>query len=212
LEWWDYRIARSLAGTAPREISKDELLDKVHEIATSLAEDNLPDDFSSLSPPTIEEELGSMMERQISLVEGGASRVRRAAEARWRARNQRARWLKERIGLTFVLEEFDRKLIECWRGRHGPLQDDCSGKAPTEKRSGGRQLLDWSHHEAHLEVPRPRPRWEPAFLVQGSYQQLADQLIVGWHPDFESMLQAASSTASEDTGSTNETSASQKSV
>jgi len=196
-EWWDYRIARSLCGRASREVTKNELLDKIQAIARSLDEDSLPDDFSTLSPPTLEGELGSMMERQILLVEGGASRLQRAAQAGWRARNQRNRWLRERVGLSDVLDQFDKKLIEHWKDRHGPLTDDCATQPPEQKTRDGRLLLDWSHLKAHLEVPPPRPRWEPAFLVQGTYQQLADQLIVGWHPEYESILKDAQSSPSD---------------
>lgn len=188
VEWWDYRVARSLIGTATREIYKEELLDKLNEIAASLSDDSLPDDFSSVEPLSIDTELGTTMEKQIALVGGGKNRVLRAAVARWRARSQRERWMSERVGLADGLKRFDDTLIETWRDRHGPMCDDCVEESDDQKRHRGRELLDWSHVEAHHEVVPIRQKWNQPFLVQGSFQELAERAEVGWHPDFEALL------------------------
>lgn len=188
LEWWDYRVARSLIGAAPREIYKEELLDNLNEIAASLSDDFLPDDFSLVEPLSFDTELGTTMEKQITLVGGGRSRIQRAAMARWRARSQRERWLSERVGLADVLMRFDGALIETWRDRHGPMRDDCTGECDEQKRHLGRELLDWSHLEAHHQVTPIRAKWTQPFLVQGSFQELAERAEVGWHPDFQELL------------------------
>lgn len=188
VEWWDYRVARSLIGVAPREIFKEELLDQLNEIAVSLSDDSLPDDFSSVQPLSVEAELGTTMEKQIALVDGGKSRVMRAALARWRARSQRERWLSERVGLADILNQFDDSLIETWRDRHGPMCEDCATESDEEKQERGRELLDWSHLEAHQQVAPIRAKWNKPFLVQGSFQELAERARVGWHPDFEALL------------------------
>jgi hypothetical protein len=188
LEWWDYRVARSLIGTASRQIYKEELLDKLNEIAASLSDDSLPDDFSSVEPLSVDTELGTTMERQIGLVGGGKNRVLRAAVARWRARSQRERWLSERVGLADVLNRFDNTLINAWRDRHGPMCDDCVEESDEQKQHRGRELLDWSHLDAHHAVVPIREKWNQPFLVQGSFQELAERAEVGWHPDFKALL------------------------
>ena len=188
LEWWDFRITRSLIGTAQREIGKEELLDKVFEITSSFADDNLSDNFGSLEPPSLDAEIGSNMERQITLVAGGPARVRRAALARWRARQQRARWLADRVGLRDLLDAFDQDLQDAWHDRHAPMCDDCATATAALKQRRGRGLLDWSHNSAHLEIPRLRPKWDRPFVVQGTYQDLAERLVLGWHPDFKALF------------------------
>ena len=190
VEWWDYRVARSLIGTASREIYKEELLDKLNEIAASLSDDSLPDDFSSVEPLSVDTELGTTMEKQIEFVGGGKNRVLRAAVARWQARSQRERWLSERVGLADVLNRFDDTLIKTWRDRHGPMCDDCAEESDKGKRDRGRELLDWSHLKAYLEVVPIREKWNQPFLVQGSFQELAERAKVGWHPEFEALLAA----------------------
>lgn len=196
IEWWDYRVARSLMGTDARVIQKAELLERQFGLLLELSEDNLPDDFSLREPDDISEQLGSFMEKQIELVGGGPHRVLRAAIARWRARKQRDRWISERIGIADDLRLFDARLTETWKDRHGPLCDDYRIASDGEKRKAGLALLDWSHNDAFQAVPQPRPKWNRPFLTQGTYQQLADELKVGWHPHFEALLKANHSTSS----------------
>ena len=197
LEWWDRRVARSLLKELSRQITKDELLERLHSLNDELSDDNLPDDFSLLEPPTLDPELGTMMEEQIKLVGGGVSRISRAAKARWRARSQRDRWIASAIGMAAELATFDKGVLESWQDRHAPLRDDCKeqGWDDSQKRKSGLALLDWSHLEAWNVVTPPRPKWDKPFLTQGTYQQLADELKVGWHPEYEKLLTAARKTA-----------------
>ena len=197
LQWWDRRVALSLTNQAPREITKEELLDRLHMLNDQLADDNLPDHFSFTEPPSLKSELGLSMEEQIKLVNGGPARVSRAAKARWRARNQRNRWLSSNIGLAAELGQFDARLVEHWYERHAPLCDDCKTNGWDEKKkvSEGLGLLDWSHHEAPTTIPAVRPKWDKAFFTQGTYQQLADEKKVGWHPEYEIRLAAPPTTS-----------------
>jgi hypothetical protein len=188
LEWWDGRVARSLTGLEPRRIERDELLQRHHAIVIELGDDALTDDYSLKLPDDLSGLLGSNMEKQIHLVEGKTSRVHRAALARWRARSQRDRWLSETVGVAEDLRRFDSHLIEYWQDRHGPICDDCATSDDGEKRRRGLELLEWAHHQSPKEVPPPRPRWFGDFLAQGSYQQLADELRVGWHPNYVALM------------------------
>lgn len=190
IEWWDHRVANSLLKQQSRSISKAELLTNLHGIATQLAEDHLPDDYGGKTPPKLEDEIASVMKRQIQLVDGGDSRIVRAALARWRARNQRARWLDETIDLAPELAKFDNELKELWTDRFQPMCHDFARANEAQKKQAGRDLLDWSHNEAHISAPKLRPTWSNPFLVQGTYQQLAEESEVGWHPEYVSMLRS----------------------
>jgi hypothetical protein len=66
--------------------------------------------------------------------------------------------------------------------------DDTCSAAEVEKQKKGCEILDWSHNDA--------PQWPftfgrgaiPPFVTQGTYQDLANRLLVGWHPDFKKLL------------------------
>lgn len=66
-----------------------------------------------------------------------------------------------------------------------PMKDDLEESPGSDLCKNGCALLDWSHKKAHLEIVPIRSNWKQPFLVQGSYQQLANELKVGWHPEYE---------------------------
>lgn len=110
-------------------ISKTELLFQLQNLIAQFQDNNLSDDYSKLTPTSIQSELGGYMEKQIDLVNGGDSRKRRAAVARWRARNQREKWIQDDVLNAMELEEYDCQLIETWTYRHEPMKEDLEGES-----------------------------------------------------------------------------------
>jgi len=188
IEWWDRQVVLSLLDKRQRWLSKMELLAHIEQLIISHSSRGLPDDVANQMPPDLEAEMTGMMVRQINLVSGGTSRIKRAAVARWRVRTQREKWLNDDFALAAELDDFDIKLIERWNDRFGPMKDDCYSVEVAEHSKKGLELLDWSHQEAHKDVPPIRPLFTAEFLVQGSYQQLADGCQVGWHPKYVTLL------------------------
>jgi hypothetical protein len=146
-EYWLNRVYTSLTGESSRIIPKGEIQDFIEEAASAISGGFLPDDFGSLEPPS-DLEAPNIMRRQVEIVKGGKSRLARARVAHWRSRNQRDRWMVEDISFRNALDTFDRKLIDAWRDRHGPMSDDVSEAIERDKQTRGCALLDWSHLEA----------------------------------------------------------------
>ncbi|MFD1991625.1 ABC-three component system protein [Paenibacillus nicotianae] len=183
LEWWDKRMIDCTNG-----VTKEELTTYIQNLIGQFQDDNLPDDFSKLLPSVLDIEIGGGMEQQIDLVDGGSSRKKRAAIARWRSRNQREKWIKDDILNAFELEEYDEILIESWKDRYEPMQDDTFGKTEEHCKQEGLKILDWTHFNAHQDINALRTKWIHYFLIQGSYQQLSNEFKVGWHPQFKTIL------------------------
>ncbi|WP_149495415.1 ABC-three component system protein [Roseiconus lacunae] len=184
IEWWDRRVARALLEKSPREISKSELLERLAEIRVVVLGHGLSDVYGDRGPKDLSAEMGGNMERQIQLVNGGNYRIERAARERWRARNNRKHWMDESLAFADELKEYNKVLIEEWRDRHAPMAHDVSELDSTDQESRGLELLDWSHKSAYTEVPSFKPGLNVPSLVRGTYQQLAEELLVGWHPDY----------------------------
>jgi len=190
VEWWDGQVARALTRRRDRRIMKEEVAGRTNDLLIEYREDTLPDQFSALkpTPEDLAADRASNIARQIELVRGGGSRIDRAIVARWRARGQRERWLLEDVSRATILEQFDDRLKEAWADRHGPMSDDCVNAGEDERCTQGRRLLDWAHATAHIEVPPPRPDWRFDFYAHGMLHQFADELTIGWHPDFRARL------------------------
>jgi hypothetical protein len=190
IEWWQRQVVRSILGQRERWLAKSELQTKISELIIAHSDRGLPDNFSGELPPDPDSEPTGIMARQIELVAGGLARITRAATARWRSRAQRERWLSDDVSIATELDAFDDRLIGQWRDRFEPMQHDCAKLGKPHRARRGLSLLDWSHLDAHSETSI-RPLFTAAFLVQGSYQQLADEQRVGWHPDYRVLLAAA---------------------
>lgn len=197
IQWWDREIVLSLLGQRPRTLSKQELQTALNRLIIEHGEESLPDDFSMLEPSGSDTGIGRFMEKQIAWVNGGPSRLSRAALARWKSRNQRDAWMKKDIALAQLLRDYDTYLKKQWSELHGPMKDDCRADGadePTQCKAG-LGLLDWSHHKAHNELRPIRKLWAHEYLVQGSYQQLAEEGEVGWHPDYAAKYKALKESA-----------------
>jgi C-terminal domain 7 of the ABC-three component (ABC-3C) systems len=186
-EYWMHRACLSLTKELPPRIPKAELQQRIEELAATVNGTGLPDDYAAVRAPEEAEE-PDMMRRQIDLVNGGNSRIVRARSARWKSRNQRQRWMEDDVSMARRLNEFDQKLIDAWSDRHAPMCDDTLRAREVEKQRAGCGLLDWSHNEAPLWPIAIGTAVAPTYVTQGTYQDLADRLLVGWHPNYKIRL------------------------
>jgi len=185
--WWDRQIVYTLAGSRDRFISKIEVLKQISEIAADLERDELAPDFETLLPP-VEHEPDSMLARQIELVNGTRSDYATARREQWRAHEQRYIWSTSRLDMAARLTRYDSILEEAWKDKHQRMVEDCEALDGNGKCQAGKALLRWSNDDAYKELPPLARNWSAAYYVRGTYQTLAIELRVGWHPEFEQLL------------------------
>jgi hypothetical protein len=188
IEWWDRQVVLSLLDQRSRFLTKFELQARLQELIVEHSLVGLPDEYGDKKPDSVAAETGPVMEQQIIWVKGGNARIQRAAIARWRARNQRDKWLDGDFAAAAELANFDRRLVDTWWGHFGPIKEDCEGRPDDICRTLGLELLEWSHFAALNEIPPIRPHAPHSYIVQGSLQQLAEEGTVGWHPRYKELL------------------------
>ncbi|NDZ12697.1 hypothetical protein C7T35_10075 [Variovorax sp. WS11] len=187
IEWWDLQVIFTLCGKRERFIGKIEVQQKIAELAGEIERDELLPDFETALQPD-DHEPNSMIARQIELVGGTRSDVRVAVREEWRARAQRHKWCSARLDMAVRIDLYDKVLQEAWRDRHERMVEDCEGCDDANKRKSGHQLLRWSYEVAHTEVRPFANNWSASYYVRGTYQVLAIELQVGWHPQFKDLL------------------------
>ena len=128
-----------------------------------------------------------MLARQIRLVEGRASDMSKAIREEWKAREQRSRWVNANPAMAATINDYDLVLEEHWSDRHTQMAEECDDQEETKCLSG-LKLLRWTHESAPTVVRPIAVGWAAPYYVRGSYQVLAINLKVGWHPDFASLL------------------------
>ena len=189
LEWWNREVVDSLIGKRARGIYSWEIKDFTTKISSQLYHDDLPDDILDMDTP-VELIPEGNMKKQLEIIDATSSQIRRALRTEWRARTQRNKWIEENPAILQRLIKYNDVLIEEWDDRHSDVKEKISRKHvdENEKKTKGRDLLNWSHYEAPKQIRPVTKSWNNDDFVRGTYQILTKDLQVGWHPDFKILL------------------------
>jgi hypothetical protein len=120
--------------------------------------------------------------RQLELVAISESRIGLAVRDYLRAFTQRSRWSRDGLLLAGELEKYETALTEEWEYVFQRFVDSLGeDAAEDQKLEAAKGIYEWVESAPEIRV---RPECNEPFIVRGSYQMLADEMIVGWHPDF----------------------------
>lgn len=191
--WWLRRVVRQLTRSGDR-VAGDEVESQITDLREQFKQDALPidDDLLALivDEATAAAYADSVFVRQIALTKAARARVFAGVRDYYRAFEQRSRWMREDLLLVGELSQYERRLIEEWELVFAAMQDKCGASATSEtKERLAQDLLAWAEQTAPMNV-HIRPRVTEPFVTRGSLHMLSDNLRVGWHPDFRSLLGA----------------------
>jgi hypothetical protein len=183
--WWWARICKALVANPAEPISVLEIEAKLDDIRDGLKRDALTADQEHADPTTeeIAEYEGRPFVRQLRAVGVGGNRVEYAKRDYYRAFTQRSKWVREHLVFDGELAKYELTLIEEWQPRFQQMRDKLGGAEVAEaaRRQAGQGLYDWVEADARFPFRTLTHR----FLTVGSYHILANDMRVGWHPDFE---------------------------
>ncbi|WEJ14018.1 ABC-three component system protein [Sinorhizobium prairiense] len=187
IEWWDRQVVYSLCGKRPQFISRGELQEHITELIGDIEHDRLTADFETMAYPADYQPDG-MLTRQISLVDGKSHDLAKAIREEWKARQQRSRWVNERPGMAAQIASYDHVLKEHWSDKQVEIVEICEALEEVEKRNKGLGLLRWAHNDAPTTIRPIVAGFEAPYYIRGSYQVLAIDREVGWHPEYLALL------------------------
>jgi hypothetical protein len=192
--WWFKRVIHELLNGGCG-ISRLEFESQISEIQESLKRDSLPidDEIDSLMVALSElpEYANRPFYKQVELVEAGSRRIRNAITSYLQAFRQRTAWMRDDLLFESDLRSYDHRLVEEWAILRDQICDEL-GEEPGEAElaKAGRAILKWAE-----DAPLPiRSGVTAPWICRGSFHMLAEDLKIGWHPDFGSRLEAAFAT------------------
>jgi hypothetical protein len=191
IEWWDMQVVYSFCAKRERFITRLEVLQRLLEMAGDLARDELLADFQFELPPD-DYSPPSMIATQLQLVNCTTSEIQSAQREEWKARSQRHTWMTERADMAVRIDRYDKHLVQEWSDRHKPMVEQHQSASEDKKQTAGLEVFRWSFNQAHKVVDPFAKNWSASYYVRGSYQVLAVDMSVGWHPDYETLLKGKS--------------------
>jgi hypothetical protein len=118
----------------------------------------------------------------------GGNRIEYAKRDYYRAFTQRSKWVREHLVFDGEIAKYELTLIEEWQPRFQQMRDKIGDREKTDEgfRQAGQELYSWVEADARFPFRTVSQR----FLTVGSYHILANDLRVGWHPDYETACAA----------------------
>lgn len=186
MDWWCGLALKTITKQRNREIRKSELQIFVIKTAGELLQQRFIDDMSHLTLPE-HLPMDLVNQKQHDIIGALLHTRHRSVCSEWFASEQRSKWVKDDPSCIDKINNFDENLIREWDCQ---FRDECEACKPLEDeyQKMGRSILDWTHKEAHSQVPSIREGWDNPNLVRGSYQVLAGKLEVGWHPHYKAKI------------------------
>lgn len=185
--WWITQVVNGLSGSQSKPITGVEFDARLELLREQFKSDSLPihPDVQSANPD-LEPFKEWLFSKQLHLIGISNSRLTRAAKNFYMASEQRSRWVREDLLINSELEKYDDTITEEWSILFDQIKEDIANPANEDELiSSGKKVYEWVEREANIPI---RKSCTDSFITRGSYQILANQLKVGWHPQFKDRL------------------------
>jgi hypothetical protein len=194
--WWFSLVIEHLSDSNHHGIPLNDLSSHVRHLSEKYRRDNLPSDFLDAEVPEEEraESDTRLFVRQLELIRIGRDRIRRAQECHYRAVAQRSHWIRSQLLDISELDDFELRLIDEFKEKAAVVHEGIDPQNGIDEFCAGQNLYNWSQVDAtNYPALYLRPNLQLPYLTRGSFQMLADQLRVGWHPEYSTKLASSAS-------------------
>jgi hypothetical protein len=188
--WWLRRVAFMLADQVDR-VTGTELWAYVSDLRDRMGRGPLITDADVMGASPEELEALSLRQstfvRQIQLVADSDALFDLAVSDFWRAGRQRGAWQREGQLSEEEVDAFDRRLTDEWHRAHAFMH---ARLAATSAGDDARRAAGLAHLDECMQLGTVRLRgdFHEPVITRGSLHGLADRRHVGWHPDFDRLL------------------------
>lgn len=186
--WWIQRVIGHLQAVAEDtddRITAGELAAYVRQFADELRAQNLPIDFGDVVLPEADDVADDdrPFVQQLRLIALTNERVRFCVHDHYRAFAQRSRWQREELLDVGEIDKYERRLIEEWKRHAADVDTGGTEEEVTEAAKAAFLKFD-----KNPRLPRIRELVDEPYVARGSLHILANEMRIGWHPDWVSRL------------------------
>lgn len=181
--WWFGHAVSSISNGIPIRLADLEI--KIEDIQERLSRRNLTLDFADASLPSDEVGTARTFVKQLEIIGVSTERQEDARLDYYKAYNQRSKWVSDDLVMIDDMEEYDKRLTGHWHDLFHRMKEDLEGcdDEKTLSKSGR------DHYNATIDKDvRVRPDVSDPYVMRGSLHMLADNLKIGWHPNYDTMI------------------------
>ncbi|WP_156794365.1 ABC-three component system protein [Nitrosopumilus sp. SJ] len=188
LGWWWGEVLLRLTGQISRNISKNEVREKILDISRKYTNDNLPIYFdeSAISDKDLPNDDRTFV-KQLDWISVGDNTKRHCKSDFYLASEHRSKWIRNELIFFDELKKFDNLLRTEWERRFDEMEESLDNNShDNTKKSRGRELLQWANYGT--DALCIRPLCKSPFVRRGTFQILSDKEEIGWHPDYKTKI------------------------
>ena len=191
--WWFRRSVTQLQNSDRGDrISSEELDAKMDDLRDQFRRESLPiaDDLRDyeLDDKTATLHDDFLFVQQIRLATSHSKRITAGIRDYYRAFEQRSRWQRQDLLHVGDMRIYEKGLIEEWELLFAGVEDRLNEHATeAEKKGAAEEMLFWV--EVGNVQARIRSEVSAPFITRGSLHILANDMRVGWHPEFRNLIQ-----------------------
>lgn len=193
--WWHGRVVEMLsrrfypARTGLRaSVDSAELASYLTRLSIDFSDRGLPE-YSEFDIAAGHPDLAGLDDEifvhQLNLIEAHPVFLRRAIVEYYRATASETRWLERDFLCTDDVQRYERKLIQAWEVALGLVLTRMPPANEEERIRAGQALLDAVMSQPVIRI---RDMVDQDFYFRGKHHMLAQDGILGWHPDFRERL------------------------
>ena len=181
--WWIRRILLQFKDRSP--IKGTEIEDKIDGLREMYKRDNLPiSDEIMETRIEFEDYWDYEFIKQIELIKLGQSTKEYAIQDYYQALEQRNKWLREGFIFPGDMQKYDQTLTGEWKRYHDLESVDLNFNSEKDMVSFGQKIYKNFQNQ---EIPI-RKNFLGFFLTRGTYHILANQMKIGWHPQYKTRI------------------------
>lgn len=186
--WWDAQAIAMLQGSRTG-MSALELQNVLSDFRDGYTHENLPTlvQLADISPDAVVEQHRTMpFVHQMRIIEAPAVQLEKAIVDYYRAVVQQQRWVDDDLIGLHEVERFEANLVDEWEREFAWMTAEMNDADEPSRRQAGRELLRGCLNQTSHFI---RERYREPFFSRGKHHELADQLAIGWHPNFREHLE-----------------------
>lgn len=184
---WFKRIIIAMTSVDSNQICLAELVSKFDELRSQFSLTNLTADYVNAEPEDIDiDNDGRVFVEQLRLLGLNNQAIRAAIINYYRAYEQRSRWSRDGLVRPGELKSYLQLLQDEWSHHSSLICSEVDNSDTEQSKKSGREIYAACQSAGAVPI---RKDFNYNYVARGSYHTLADELKVGWHPNYLALLQ-----------------------